>query len=220
MLGEVRQPRARATWKQIAGTAVLCTVAAVVLGGGLFTWWLLTPPPMPQTTQEAADTLRSLRFHRLPAPRKLDYGHHIRDLLIAASEAERQAFFDRIGDMEALRAAIEDIQREALVRRARQYALADEQGRRMMIGEMFVEFMQMRSVMRGIEVPRSDEPPKTREERRAEFAGEIEAAAATGNPQDMQLIGELFTGIQRQLGGMLGGGRRPQQTPATPPADR
>lgn len=203
--------------KKIIGTSALAVVAAAVLTTGIYMVWLRIPPAMPENLDDAALVLSSSRFQRLPADRKLAYAERMRELAMDADEAERRAFWDQARGNEELRQEMRDIMREQLIQRARQYALATEAERDQMIFQMMADFQQMRGQWRqnrenqNEQSPREEMTEKERAERRAErrerMVDSMEHTAATGNPQDQQLVVEMFQSIRQKFGGMRGGNR-------------
>lgn len=198
--------------KKIIGTSLLSVVAAAVLAGGLYVVWLRIPPAMPQNLDEAAAVLASARFQRLTADRKLAYAERMRELAMEADEAQRQAFWDQARGNEELRQEMRDLMREQLIQTARRYALATEAERDQMLFEMMAQFQQMRGQWRSNRDDQSREEltDEEREQRRAErrdrMVNAMEETAATGNPQDQQLVVEMFQSIRQRFGGMRGRG--------------
>ena len=200
--------------KKVIGTSLLSVVAAAVLVTGLYIAWLRIPPAMPNNLDEAAAVLGSARFQRLTADRKLAYAERMRELAMQADEAQRQAFWEKARDDKELQQQVGDLMREQLVQRARLYALASESERDQMIFEMMAQFQQMSQQWRqqnqqgqGGQRPdmTDEERAKMREERRNEMVNSMEQTAATGNPQDQQLVVEMFQSIRDKFGGMRGG---------------
>jgi hypothetical protein len=199
--------------KRVAAVA-LGGVAAVVLVGGVYVWWASSPPALPDDLDEAVAVYESVRYANVPESRKADYAQRLQVLLAEASDEQRSAFFERMGDSEQARREAWDTQRALMVVRARRYAIADEAERQAMREEMMADFQRMRDSMRAMREQReqlSEEDRAAQRERwMADLRGRIEESAASGNPQDRQLIGammrDMWGGGGRWGGGGPGGG--------------
>jgi len=201
---EQAEQKAKAERRKRAMAIGLSVMAGVVLAGGVYYWWASSPPGLPDDLDEAVGVYESVRYANVPESRKSDYALRVQTLLAEADDAARQRFFDRMGDSEEARREAWDTHRALLVTRARRYALADEAERAALREEMRAEWERMREQFRQRREEREEMTDEERASRREQWQSEMRErmaeGAASGNPQDRQLVGAMMRD-------MWGGGR-------------
>lgn len=207
------EPAIQRPWRRMILVGLLMLVAVGVLSGGGYWWWLNTPPAMPQTADQAKSLLTSARFRQLSPERQEDYLERIRELLRDVPADERRALMRDLFRDEQTRETMFETMREQMVMRARRFAVADEAEQKLMINQMIVQMQAMRAMFgggrRGGDDANETRPEPTaeeqaeREQRRAERRQEmnrrVEQEAATGNPQDTELVVSMMRAVRQEM---------------------
>lgn len=174
------------------GAGLLVLLALVVLASGGYYAWLITPPPMPKTVEEAGAMLVSPRYLRLPEARRFDYMHRAAELFDKASPEQKKKMMQNArkdkNNREAVRKAFED----RINMEMRNYVLADDFDRRVII-DRAIGMQEMMNAARSKKPAGEDTPErKARHERRkAEFIQQIQEHLEKGNPQHQAYFGEF-----------------------------
>lgn len=105
----------------------LGVLAPVVLASGLYYAYLITPPPMPETFDQAIDTMDSARFKRLPDYRKAEYATQARRLFAELPRERQEEIGRQMGDDETLRRMRREMGRGADVERYKAFSRASRQ---------------------------------------------------------------------------------------------
>lgn len=179
--------------KKKIGVGVLVVVAAAILAFGGYYSWLITPPPMPKTVEEAGELLVSARYLRLPESRRFDYMQRASELFDNATQEQKKEMFKKArknpADKEAFRKAIED----RINMEMRNYTLADDFDRRMII-DRAIGMQEMMTSRQSKRAPREMTPERKakHERRKDEFIKQIQEKLEKGNPQHQAYFGEFI----------------------------
>lgn len=187
--------------------SVLMVLAATVLAAGGYWVWLRTPPAMPQNMDQALALVQSPRFTRLSESRKDAYYEKIRELGEAMSPEDRRAMWDKVRDNDQLRDAAREVHTEAMMDRAKDFALADAATKTRILDQFIGMTEAMRQNMprppqtgNGPRETRSDADRAADRQRRKEW---MQNQITKGNPQKQAYMMEFMKAMserRKQLG--------------------
>jgi hypothetical protein len=113
----------------------LGVLAPVVLISGLYYAYLITPPPMPETFDQAVDTMESARFKRLPDYRKAEYAGQARRLFGELPPERQEEIRKQMGDDETMGKVAREMQRGRAAEVHKKYSQASRADRFKMLDE-------------------------------------------------------------------------------------
>lgn len=179
--------------KKKIGVGMLVVAATAILAFGGYYSWLITPPPMPKTVEEAGELLVSARYLRLPESRRFDYMQRSSELFDSATPQQKKNLVNQArkdpADKEAFKRAIED----RINMEMRNYALADDFDRRMII-DRAIGMQVMMTAQQAKKPPREMTPERQarNDRRKGEFILKIQEKIEQGNPQHQAYFGEFI----------------------------
>lgn len=206
---------------------VILVTLMLAVGGGALAWgwydtWASTPPELPQTPDEALETIGTVPYENMPDYRKREYLQHTRRLLDSLPSEQRTALFERTRTNETTRESLGQMHREMMEQRAYEYATSSA-ARRQEILEEDMRQMEARRKQRAAELAKrapGTGPPsgigkrgggrdaaanateEDKAKRRAQIQSHFRDRFQEGNPQ----MGAMIAEYHRALRAMREGG--------------
>ena len=178
---DVPAERRRRRIRIAAVTAAGLAIIACMLGAS----WYFSPPPMPTTIEEAKALVDSPRFARLSKDQRRPYLDVITETFGSLDDDTRRAMVE---ENDALRDALREGRRSAMMERARAFGLADAEEREAMLAES----------------PWGARPPGPRPgggDGGARMRGRINDSMVNGNPQQGAYFAEMIRSRRGRPGG-------------------